>query len=125
MLEMGLYAAIAPLVLLILGSIWRYPAVLEEVVKCGVMRMGRFERENFAEVGIVVGLTFGLSETVLYTMNTWASMDWRVIVWRLLLTVPMHVVTAISTAWGIKYKRIYEGLGCALVIHAIFNYLVA
>ncbi|MFZ2199885.1 MAG: PrsW family glutamic-type intramembrane protease [Microgenomates group bacterium] len=129
MLEMGLYAAIAPLGLLLLSSVWRYPAVLEEVVKWGILRLNQSSDHSLAQGselgrGALVGLAFGLSETVLYTMNSWVSMDWSAIAWRLLLTVPMHVGSACMSAWGIKYERIYEGLGCAMLIHVIFNYLL-
>ena len=39
LLELGLWSAVAPLALVIVSNIWNYPAVLEEVVKWGILRL--------------------------------------------------------------------------------------
>lgn len=117
MMEMGLYAAVSPLVLLLVSAVWQYPAVLEEVVKWGILRSGPSN-------GVVVGLVFGLSEAILYSASAWNSGDWNAMLYRILLTVPMHTVTAMVTAAGMKRGVGYIGLASAMVIHAGFNYLV-
>lgn len=123
MLEIGLYSAIAPLVLLLLSSVWTYPAVLEEVVKWALLRTGTENGEYQTLNGAVVGLIFGLSEAVLFTMNAWTGGQWSVIGARLLLTVPMHILTATLIAWGLKRNLSLITLLLAMVIHATFNYL--
>ncbi len=125
MLEMGLYSAIAPLILLLLSSVWTYPAVLEEVVKWGILKLGDSGKVLGVREGAVVGLVFGLSEAVLFAGNAWGSGAWSSIGMRLLLTVPMHTLTAIIIAWGIKNKMGLVGLLGAMVIHGVFNYLVS
>lgn len=124
MLEMGMYAAIAPLILLLLSSVWSYPAVLEEVVKWGILRLTANGIQLTVKQGALVGLVFGLSEAVLFSSNAWMSGQWGPMVSRLLLTVPMHTVTASVMAWGMSRKMGWVGLGLAMGIHAGFNYWV-
>ena len=124
MWEIGIYSAIAPFGLLVLASVWQYPAVLEEVVKWLLLRSLMIDRRSWISAGFVVGGVFGLSEAMLFTTNAWMSGDWQAIGIRLLLTVPMHTLTAMLIAWSMKYKISYLGLVGAMVIHAIFNYLV-
>ncbi len=123
MLEMGLYSAIAPLILLLLSSVWMYPAVLEEVVKWGILKFSNSNLQFTSREGVVVGLAFGLSEAVLFTMNAWMSGVWSAIVMRLLLTVPMHVITSVIIARGVKYRLGWIGLILAMLVHGGFNYL--
>ncbi len=123
MIEMILYSVVAPLVLLLLASVWTYPAVLEEVVKWLVLKLGDKVSMNFA-VGSYVGMAFGVSEVILYTMNAWNGGDWGVIVLRLVLTVPMHSITAGITGESMRRGRGYLGLVIAMIIHATFNYVV-
>lgn len=114
-----MYSAIAPLMLLLVGSVWTYPAMLEELVKWVMLR------KYNGVGGIVVGLTFGLSEAVLFSTNAWSGGQWGAVGMRLLLTVPMHTLTAMIIAWGIKYKMGFVGLGIAMSMHAGFNYFVS
>lgn len=123
MFEAIVYALFAPFILLLLSSFWIYPAVLEEVVKWTILKksnpsiVGQY-------VGILVGLAFGLSETVLYTFGVWSSGDWQLIVRRLCLTVPMHMVTAGIIGYSLRKGYGLLGLLIAMVIHGAFNYFV-
>lgn len=123
MLEIGLWASVAPWGLALLSSVWRYPAVLEELVKWAILRYGSASQVKL-KMGAVVGLTFGLSESVLYTLNGWSGGQWEVVASRLLLTVPMHILTAAVTAYGMSKRRGAVGVAVAMVLHAWFNYLV-
>lgn len=123
MIEMILYSLVAPLVLLLVASFWTYPAVLEEVVKWLALKLGDKQRVNFA-VGSYVGMAFGVSESILYTMNAWNGGDWGPIALRLVLTVPMHSVTAGITGESMRRGRGYLGLVIAMMIHVAFNYVV-
>lgn len=124
MWELGLYSAMAPFGLMILASVWHYPAILEEVVKWGIMRTQILDARREILGGTVVGLVFGMSEAVLFTTNAWMSGDWIAIGARLVLTVPMHTLSAVIIALGMKHKMQWVGLAVAMMIHGIFNYWV-
>ena len=124
MWEMGLYSAVAPLMLLLLSSVWRYPAVLEEVVKWGILRHTANSVQLTVKQGALVGLVFGLSEAILFTTNAWAGGQWGAMLSRLLLTAPMHIVTATIIVWGVQKKIGWVGLILAMVVHGMFNYWV-
>lgn len=126
MFELGLYATIAPWVMLIVSRVWQYPAILEELVKLVILREPHIQlRESIGWVrGLVVGLAFGLSEAVLYTIPVWSSGDWGVMASRLALTVPMHMVTGIVIGIGVERRMAIVGLLIAMLIHGLFNSLV-
>ena len=123
MIEMGLWAAVAPLMLLLLSSLWSYPAVLEEVVKWAILRYGGAKLPTTRE-GVMVGAVFGVAESVLYTSNAWMSGQWGAMGLRLILTVPMHAVSALVIAYGLSKRLGWLGVMVAMIIHATFNYLV-
>ena len=74
----------------------------------------------------LVGLTFGVSETMLYAGQLIQSGQWSVIVERFLITVPMHTATAVVLALVCKKDRrlLPLGLLLALGIHWLFNRVV-
>lgn len=122
MWEMGLYSAVAPLILLLLSSLWSYPAVLEEVVKWGILRAQILDARREMLGGVVVGVVFGLSEAVLFSLNAWSGGQWSSMGTRLLLTVPMHIVTATIIAYAISKRMGVVGVVIAMIIHGGFNY---
>ena len=124
MLETGLYSAVAPLMLLLISGLWQYPAVLEEVVKWGILKSRANGQQLTTKQGAVVGLIFGLSETILFTLNAWAGGQWGVIGERLILTVPMHVITTAMIAHFMQKKMALLGILLAMIIHGTFNYWV-
>ena len=120
-----MYAAVAPFGLLLLSSLWQYPAVLEEVVKWGILRYGVSSIEyRVWTQGLLVGAVFGLSEAVLFSMNSWSGGQWGAMVMRLLLTVPMHALTGVIIVWGMKNKIGAVGLMVAMGVHWAFNIAV-
>lgn len=125
MVEMGLYAVVAPLVLLLVSSVWQYPPILEEVAKWGILRLTADAVQLTVKQGVMVGLLFGLSEAVLYSLNGWQGGQWAMLGMRLLLTVPMHTLTGAVIAEGMKRRMGIVGLVIAMVIHGGFNYLVS
>ena len=124
MMEMGLYSAVASLLLLLVSSVWQYPAVLEEVVKWGIMKWSMINDQWSMNAGALVGLVFGLSEAILYSTNSWTSGDWNAMLYRIALTVPMHTLTAMMTALGMRRGVGYIGLIIAMVLHVMFNALL-
>jgi len=123
MLELALYSAIAPLVLSVLSSVWMYPAVLEEVVKYLLLRYTRAEG-MMSRRGLLVGLVFGVSETILYSISAWSSGDSTMMLYRIILTVPMHTLTGSLVGEGMGRGMGMVGLGCAMVVHGVFNFLM-
>ena len=124
MLEMALYSAVAPVILLLLSSVVSYPAALEEVVKWGILRFRTDDLRFRVYDGAVVGLVFGLSEAVLYLSTAWGSGQWDSLVWRLILTVPMHSLTGAIIGMGRGKRAGWLLVGIAMAIHAGFNYWV-
>ncbi len=59
---------------------------------------------------------------ILFSFNVWQGDQWGAMVSRLLLTVPMHTVTAMMIAWGMKNKVGWVGLAVAMLGHGLFNY---
>lgn len=124
MLEMILYSAFAPVILLLVSTVVSYPPVLEEMVKWIILRLGKAENEIGGRQGMMVGLVFGLSEAVLYLSSVWSSGQWQALGWRLVLTVPMHAVTGSIIGSGMRKGAGWIALGLAMTLHAGFNYLV-
>jgi len=87
----------------------RFPAVVEELAKALVVYRVAGWQPAFG-----LGLVFGFSETVLFTLNTFDL--WQ----RLLLTVPMHGLTA---AVMVRFGK--PGLVLAILIHYLFNLKIA
>jgi len=127
MFELGLYATIAPWVMLIVSKVWQYPAVLEEIIKMLILRAplgGQGELRVGWVRGLVVGLAFGLSEAVLYTIPVWSSGDWSVMVARLAMTVPMHMIGGIVIGVAVERRIAIVGLVVAMLMHGLFNSLI-
>lgn len=114
----------------VLGSLAAYAARLlaylvpgallgEEMLKWGaIWLLFRMTGERGWGRGMVVGSFFGLTEAVLYGITVAMGGDTASVVARILLTVPMHAVTG-----GIS-GRYKWGIVVAVVIHAVFNYMV-
>ena len=124
MWEAGLYSAIVPWILLLISSLWRYPAGLEELVKWGILKLTANDQLPTIQHGLVVGLIFGMSESVFYTLNAWSGGQWGAIGMRLITTVPMHIVTAGIIAFSMRHRRGGLGLVSAVLLHMSFNLLV-
>ncbi len=120
-IERLLWAAVAPLGLLLLSSVWSYPVILEEIVKGGVLRLAASGQRVTLKEGALVGFVFGISEAVLFSFNAWSGGQWQAIVMRLLLTVPMHLVTGAVIGAGMERDRGYLGILLAMIIHLGFN----
>lgn len=78
------------------------------------------------ESGCYLGLGFGMLETLSKTVGA----PLYAILQRVLLTMPMHILTASISAYGIGYafkteRKLYYSLlwlGIAFAIHALFNF---
>jgi hypothetical protein len=109
--------AVAPFGIWLVGvRIMSLGVFLEELIKWLLARWG--ESNDEFETFWLGGVLFGISELVLRLPSLMAGGLESSVIWRLLLTVPMHAVTAmISGKWKL-------GLFLSLGIHLGFNYLV-
>lgn len=121
MIEAAMYGSIAPWVLAILSSVWAYPAVLEEVVKWGILRYIVHGTQYIVRVGLIVGLAFGVGELGLYSTNAWSSGEWESMLVRLILTVPMHGLTGGIIGAALAKRLGLLGLGVAMILHYFYN----
>jgi hypothetical protein len=115
MLELGLM--VLPLPLWFLEQLWPFPAVIEETAKAVFIHRARDGRQ-----ALVWGLIFGIAEAFLFLVNANLLLTFTVWWRRLLLTVPMHGLTA-GTYWTLRQPW-WLGLAAAILIHAGFNQLV-
>lgn len=102
-----------------------YPAVIEEVAK-GILVWQILERvpdSSQRSMVLASGILFGGSEMLLYTVNAILLGSLGALVLRVLLTMPMHVLTLYLIWWLGKRGRAWLvlGIGVGMVIHGVFN----
>lgn len=115
----------APFVGVIISWLTPHIILLEEAFKGGlVIWLVRTDRKATPVMAFGIGLAYGLSEMILYSLNYWPNGQYEQGLARLLLTIPMHGVTAWFWYLGIKAKRVWLGAALALGTHIGFNYLV-
>lgn len=121
MIEIIFYSLLSPWGLALVTSIWLYPAVLEEVVKWAIVKWRVDSIHWTGKIGCVVGVSFGVGELMLFSLNSWMSGDWQSLLTRLLITVPMHGLTGAIIGRGMQLKMGLGGVLIAMIVHAIFN----
>jgi hypothetical protein len=80
--------------------------------------------KSFEIVGpLVVGVVFGVAETLFFTINAILSGQIGVLVGRVFFTMPMHVVTTFMSYWGVSRSGVWKwvGLAMAMATHYWFN----
>ena len=122
----ALVAAVAPFFIWPLEMLLPYPAVIEETAKLLMVRLVNRDVPKEQQLSLVlgIGILFGGSETLLYLFNAMLLGNLTVIVWRVLLTIPMHLVTTLVIFWGFRKHLWWLGWIVAMLIHGGFNYLV-
>ena len=106
-----------------------YPWLVEEVFKFVLVvqiRQKVAARERLAAV-LLSGLALGVSEAFFYLLNYVQAGSLVMFVWRLALTVPLHLVTFLILFWGSGGGRYRQAaaLVVAGLIHFGFNRLSA
>ena len=120
-------AALAgPWLLWPLEQVLPFPVVIEEGFKLGLVAWALKHSDRGVGWGYLslIGLGFGMSETILYLFNALHSGETGAYWLRLVTTVPMHVVTVFVVGWGLKVRLPWLGLVVAVLIHVGFNRLV-
>jgi hypothetical protein len=104
------------------------PFMVEELFKGWLVWKGT-AGGKFPQLQIVLlsGAMFALSELMLYVINAILVADLSALLYRLVLTVPMHVLTVIWLYWTLRRHKILFGVGLivAMLMHWGFNQFVA
>jgi len=120
-----LIAVLGPYLLILVNSLTLVGVTLEEVWKLLIATM--IARNESAISGWIkattAGLLFGVSELVLYVMNAGLSGEWSLLIYRAIVTVPMHALTTLVIYAVGRHGGIWwiAGLAIGIAIHTIFN----
>lgn len=124
-----LSASIAPFLIWPIELIFPYPYIIEELFKglLVVFILRSSDNKERIRLAILVGLFFAFSESVLYMSNILLVGTVWTFIQRLLLTVPLHVITTLLILLSGMRKKRFLGLGIlgAMLLHYLFNLLVA
>jgi hypothetical protein len=76
--------------------------------------------------GLFFGFLFGLSENIFYLINIIDSNDITIFWKRILIVIPMHIITVIVMVLAGSFRKwfIIFGMIGAIIIHFIFNIFV-
>lgn len=121
---------VLPALLLPVIKLTGYSEIVEEIAKALVILFIIF---NFASLkqkvwaGIFLGLLYGVSENIFYLNQIIQLGDLSVFWQRLLWTTPMHIITILIMLFAGSVKKWYIifGLIGAIVLHALFNIIIA
>jgi hypothetical protein len=116
-----LLALFAPLLLWPVEYFLPFPAIIEELVKATLVYFTKSVSKS-----LLVGLSFSLSETILYLPNLISQADVSLLVARLLITTTLHTSTCLImayTAFKLK-KSLFLGLLISIILHQIYNSLL-
>ena len=119
-----LWSLVGPMVVLLFLRLLAAGILLEESFK-GALTFWLVKTDKRASIFLAmgIGLAYGFSELVLFSLNYWTAGMYSASLWRLLFTVPMHGATTILWFLGIKRKKVWLGTLAALALHGLFNYL--
>lgn len=118
-------AAALPFVVWPIELFLPYPAVVEELAKTATVFLLNRQIKNFNPylVGISVGGMFAISESVLYLFNISAVGNIATLFMRLMLTIPLHILTSVMISTNVLKgtRRAGFGIVCAIAIHSLYN----
>jgi hypothetical protein len=122
-------AAFLPFLVWPVEMVFPFPALIEETAKGYLVWLiiNKPGLEGRKQMALSVGLLFGGSETLLYTVNAILAGNLGLMVGRVLLTMPMHIITVMVMYWLGQRGKLGFILGWILAvgIHAGFNAVVS
>jgi hypothetical protein len=124
-----LFASMAPFLVWPFELVLPYPYIVEELVK-GVFVLFIFRSSSNSAAKIrmaaLVGFLFAFSESVMYMNNILLVGTLWTLVQRLLLTIPLHIVTMLIILFSGMKKKAFLPLGiiAAMLLHYFFNLFV-
>ncbi len=120
-----LLALIAPFVVWPIELILPYPYIIEELAKAILVftLLNLPERLTKIKLAILIGVLFAFSESVLYLFNIQLVGNIQTYFIRLLVTIPLHVITTLIILLpALKNKKlIIVGVIFASLVHYLFN----
>ncbi len=120
-----LLALIAPFVVWPIELVLPYPHIIEELAKAILVfaLLNLPERLTKIKLAILIGILFAFSESVLYLFNIQLVGNIQTYFIRLLVTIPLHVVTTLIILLpALKNKKlIIVGVIFASLVHYLFN----
>lgn len=123
-----LFASMAPFLVWPFELIFPYPHIVEELVKGFLVFFTLKSSDNTTRIklAILAGLFFAFSESVMYMSNIFLVGTLWTFIERLLLTIPLHVVTTLLILFSGMKKKAFLPLGiiAAMLYHYVFNLMV-
>lgn len=124
-----LLGAIVPFIVWPLELVLPYPAIVEELGKAAALFLGQQKEVSSRPIitSIQFGTLFALSESTLYLFNIIMVGTLELFILRLLLIIPLHVVTSTMIAVTIRHQKkrwALVGIAGAMLIHYGFNLVV-
>ena len=118
-------ALVAPFMLWPLEMLLPYPYVVEELAKLVLVWKPAREGQGWG-MGALIGFLFALSETMLYLVNAISLGKIGILGPRIILTMPMHVLTTVIIYLGARWGWVggLIGLVIGMGMHWGFNSLV-
>jgi RsiW-degrading membrane proteinase PrsW (M82 family) len=120
-----LFALIAPFVVWPIELILPYPHVIEELAKAVLVftLLDLPDRLEKIKLAVLIGVLFAFSESVLYLFNIQLVGNVQTYFVRLLVTIPLHVITTLIILLpSLKNKKlIIVGVILASLVHYFFN----
>jgi hypothetical protein len=125
-----LFALAAPFIIWPIETFLPYPYIVEELFKLFFVFNINKEEKHFEfkiKFTVLVCALFGVSESIFYLFDIFISGSILDFIERLLITVPMHIITGLVMILGINKGKIGLVIGfiSAVCIHFIFNLLIA
>lgn len=124
-----LFALIAPFFLWPIELIFPYPHIVEELYKLVLVFFILNHTKNNSDrvkLAFISGLLFAFSESIFYMPNILLVGTYWTFLERLILTIPLHVITILLILFlGVRRREfIALGLAGAILIHYFFNVLI-
>ena len=122
-----LFAVIAPFLIWPIELVFPYPYIVEEIVKLAiiyfVVKDNNLSKTNKLQLTILNGILFAFSEDVLYLFNIALVGSLGTFFTRILLTIPLHVLTSVLIlSPALKNRKlIFLGFIPAVILHYLFN----
>ena len=115
----------APLLLLLVELVLPYPSVVEELVKFGIVLIGKKINNTWLEA-VVAGLILAVSETAIYLNKILNTGDWSLVGKRIVYTGLLNSVTMSMMFWGAKKNKWLAviTLLISVAIHWSYNQLM-
>ena len=120
-----LFAAILPLILWPIETVFPFPYIIEELAKAVLVFFVLSDQKPSGKIIIacVAGFFFAFSESVLYLFNIYSVGTLETYFIRLALTTPLHVATTVLMLLLATKKRllIVPATILAMILHYFFN----